>query len=413
MKERPEQLTLSNYVGIMRILYSRIPKGESSNMKRVLFGIIKTIMLLVKSVVCVMCVAMMVVLLASVAITGGKLITTGQTSAMNYKFMDRFDMTMTNTFSDVLDGILSIKKVYWLSDDDLIAPEPNQECFGETTDPVVLQALLDDAQDLLEGQQTLFTADRQIYEGSSVKYYLDDSILAVTWKELRDDSIYTIAEIKIADPSQFRRFLADGEYASGRQYVATEMAATVNAVVAANGDFYSFRDIGIIVHNGELMRMEGYDMDTCFIDKNGDLQFAFAREMVDRAETEKFLEENGVRFSIAFGPVLIENGELCKLPGFYPVGEGDIGYPRAALCQLDELHYLIVTVGAEPPYEKRNGHTLDVFAENLLEMGCVQAYNLDGGQSATLVMNDKTVNYVWMRKISDIIYFATAIPDGD
>ena len=135
------------------------------------------------------------------------------------------------------------------------------------------------------------------------------------------------------------------------------------------------------------------------------------RKMVDKEETEKFLKENGVRFSIAFGPVLIEDGELCELPSVYPVGEGDLGYPRAALCQMDELHYLLVMVSAEPPYEKRNGATLPVFAENLKELGCKQAYNLDGGQSATLVMNDKTVNYVWMRKISDIIYFATAIPD--
>ena len=52
-------------------------------------------------------------------------------------------------------------------------------------------------------------------------------------------------------------------------------------------------------------------------------------------------------------------------------------------------------------------------AANMLEMGCINAYNLDGGQSSTLVMNDKVINYTYQRLMSDIVYFATAIPDGE
>ena len=43
------------------------------------------------------------------------------------------------------------------------------------------------------------------------------------------------------------------------------------------------------------------------------------------------------------------------------------------------------------------------------------AYTLDGGQMATIVMNDTLVNqvsYGSQRRISDILYFATAVPDG-
>ena len=42
-------------------------------------------------------------------------------------------------------------------------------------------------------------------------------------------------------------------------------------------------------------------------------------------------------------------------------------------------------------------------------------YTLDGGQTAVIAMNDKLINSVlfgFQRKISDIIYFATAVPDG-
>ena len=44
------------------------------------------------------------------------------------------------------------------------------------------------------------------------------------------------------------------------------------------------------------------------------------------------------------------------------------------------------------------------------------AYALDGGQTAAIVMNDQLINkvsYGAQRKISDIIYFATAIPEDE
>ena len=56
------------------------------------------------------------------------------------------------------------------------------------------------------------------------------------------------------------------------------------------------------------------------------------------------------------------------------------------------------------------------FANNLLNLGITKAYALDGGQTATIVMNDEVINsvsYGAQRKISDIIYFATALPESE
>lgn len=380
-------------------------------MKKVFVIVGKTIVFLVKTVISVACLAAAVVVLA-LFVSGFTDNRTGtQGDRASYSIMDRFDMFMTNTISDSLDDVLSIKKVYWLSDDDLVAPEPDQESFGTTQDPAALEAVLAEAADLLDGQTTLFKTDVEIMKGSSIQYYLDETIMVITWKQVIDNSVYTISEVKIADPSQFRRFLADGQFASDSKYYATEMATSVNAVVASNGDFYSFRDLGIVVYDGMLMRSEGYYMDTCFIKGNGDLGMVYAREMQDETEMQKYIDENEVRFSLSFGPVLIKDGEVRTQPATYPVGEGKVPNARAALGQLDTLHYVLVAVNAEPPYSK--GHTLKAFSENLKELGCVQAYNLDGGQSATIVMNDQLVNYVYERLLSDIIYFATAIPNGE
>lgn len=373
--------------------------------------VIKIVGFLLKTAICVVCIGLAVKALASFVLVSDNSKAGVLANATDYAITDRYHMFMTNTLSDALDGVLSIKKVYWLNDDDLVAPEPNQDCYGSTDDPSTLQWLLDDAAELLDGQQTLFSTDVELFRGSKVLYYLDETILAITWKQVMDNTVYTISEVRIADPSQFRRFLADGQYASGSKYKPSEMAISVNAVVAANGDFYSFRKTGIIVYDSRLMRMEGNRLDTCFIAGNGDLLFAHRGQMTDQQEVEKFLEDNSVRFSLAFGPVLIEDGQKVPIKDPYSVGEGNIQYTRMALCQRGTLHYLLVTATPEDPYE--HAHTLSVFQKNVYELGCDKAYNLDGGQSATLIMNDDTINYVWERLVSDIIYFATAIPDGE
>ena len=372
--------------------------------------VLKCLQLLLKVAIGSACIGIALVILASLFFGSGMISWNGnQTQPASYAVTQRYNKYITNTLSEVLDGVLSIDKVYWLSDDELVAPEPKQICYGTVKDPAELQWLLDDAAKLLDGQETLFQTDTPIWPGSEIMYYLDETILTITWKQILGNSVYTISEVKIADPSQFRRFLADGTYASGSKYVATEMAQAVNAVVAANGDFYTYRETCIVVYDSQLMRMEGKYLDTCFIAGNGDLLFAQQGDLTDREETEAFIQEHGVRFSLVFGPALIENGEKCTITRPYYAGEIDTPNARAALCQMDSLHYLLVAVNSGGEY--RSAQTLPKFQDCLYELGCLHAYNLDGGQSATIVMNDKRINDVWMRQISDIIYFATAVPD--
>ena len=85
-------------------------------------------------------------------------------------------------------------------------------------------------------------------------------------------------------------------------------------------------------------------------------------------------------------------------------------YTRAAIGVKDELHYLCMIDN------KTGGHgsKIDRAAEYMQEKGCVKAYALDGGQTATISMQGKTVNLVDFgteRTMSDIICFASALPE--
>lgn len=341
---------------------------------------------------------------------------TAQAEPVKLGVMDRFDMQMTNKISSALEGVLSIEKVYWLNDHDQIAPEPDQDKFGTTSDPAAMQGFLDEAKKLLGVEDTLFSTETKLYAGSEITYYLDETIMVITWQELIDGSVYTLSEVKIAHPSQFRRFLADGVYGSDKQYVTTQMAATVNAVTASSGDFYKFRPYGIKVYDGQVMHVNSV-VDTLFITDEGEFLFSFRGEIKDKETAQKFVDENNVRFSLAFGPVLVKDSQRMTIPGNYTLGEVDDNYPRAAIAKMPgELHYLMVAANQDPDRGYNRVPTMPEFADRLYAFGAEQAYALDGGQTAVIVTNDKLINrpsYGYQRAISDIIYFATAIPDGE
>lgn len=361
----------------------------------------------------VLCCTMTFEFVQSFLQSAGASATTSTAPNVDYTLMDRYDMFVTNSVGEALDGIVTIERVYWLSDDDIVAPKPNPELAGETTDPASLQWLLDQAAETLGVTDTLFTTETQIYPGSTINYYIDKTIMVITWQEKIHDAAYTISEVKIKHASQFRRFLADGTFGSDKQYLTTEMANTVNAVTASSGDFYKFRPEGIKIYNGVVYQAEG-SLDTCYIDDNGDLLLTKAGEITTKQEAEQYVKDNNVRFSLSFGPILVQDGQKVNTLG-YSVGQGSKRYSRAGLGQLGELHYLLVTANLVPNAGVTTP-TSSMFADQMLNFGCKTAYSLDGGQTAVIVTNGKLINrpdYGYQRQISDIIYFATAVPNGD
>lgn len=318
---------------------------------------------------------------------------------------------LTEHLSQTAAGVFSGEKRYWIARRALSAPKPDPKGFHRTENPAELD-FAQKAQKLLDGQSLFFSPQVTLVPGTPVHWYLDETILAITWKEVIDGGVYTFSEVKIAHPSQFRRFLAGGEFGSEKLYVTTDMARSVNAVVASSGDFYSYRQAGTLVYDGLVRRVDNGLVDTCYVDKNADLIFGSREDNLTREQSQQFVDEREILFSLAFGPVLITDGRVVT-PDSYVVGEINDHYPRSALCQLGKLHYLLAVVNGENAYPAVP--TIHRFAQNLLDRGIQKAYALDGGQTAVIAMEGQLINAVLFghqRNISDIIYFATAIPEG-
>jgi exopolysaccharide biosynthesis protein len=313
----------------------------------------------------------------------------------------------------MLESALSVPKVYWLLDEDVIAPEPDRSCYSYYTNAADMGGFLEAAQGILDGQQTLFHTGITLQPGTTATCYLDETLMAITWKEVVEGSAATITEIKLRHPSQFRRYLTEDTYGSRVMKHTTAMGSYVNAVVACAGDFHYNRPMGLVVYDGTVWREEDALVDTCHINGDGDLLFTYAGKFANKQEAQDYVDQQGIRFSISFGPVLVDQGKAVEGLASYLIGQVNDRYSRAMLCQMGPLHYVVVTINMEGNFRKvMNIHQLQALA---VRWGAVNAYTLDGGQTGTISMDGKLYNRPdWgeQKYISDIFYFATAVPDG-
>ncbi len=93
------------------------------------------------------------------------------------------------------------------------------------------------------------------------------------------------------------------------------------------------------------------------------------------------------------GPQLIKAGKIAITDKQEKMAAGFAteGRPRTAIAKLESGRILLVTVDGRQPGISA-GMTLEMLAELLLEFGAIEAMNLDGGGSTTMVVHNKIVN---------------------
>lgn len=237
--------------------------------------------------------------------------------------------------------------------------------------------------------------------------YDDETISVHYYKERKYNSWFHFMEVRIKHPSQIRLALAYNRFASSKKNrkLPSEISADVNAVCAVNSGFYNTRWSGVLIHRRELLKNRPVGLDVLLIDANGNFHIVADREI----ESSGVLEEYDIINAVTFGPQLVKDGEALTITkrNWQP----DTEEPRTAICQFEDgLHYLICLV------EGRNrvsvGVSMQTFAREIAAKNVKIAYNLDGGQSGTMIIGNHLKNRVgWgpEKPQSDIIFFATAV----
>ena len=259
----------------------------------------------------------------------------------------------------------------------------------------------------------LFTpGNTPIAENFTENGYRDDTIIVEMEQRRMFDSDVFIAYVKIATPSQLRTAIAGTKLSSTRTNETTVITSAYNGIVGINGDYYSDKDRqgGHIVRMGQSMRERVSDnFDLLFIDELGDLHVFLRGKKDQQAQVDAFKSEHEIVNAFCFGPGLVVDGEKPEGVSDYKWFDVNSENPRAAIGQLDMLTYVLVAVNGRT--SESIGVTMDQMADIMLELGCEQAYNLDGGNSATLAFNGQVYNVKKQkeRDVSDVIYFASAI----
>ncbi len=105
-------------------------------------------------------------------------------------------------------------------------------------------------------------------------------------------------------------------------------------------------------------------------------------------------EMTGVRTAIGGGNIMVHNGKLdeFKIPstGAYKYRSVVERHPRSAIG-FNATHLFLVQVDGRQP-DLSMGMTLRELGKYMLELGCQEAMNFDGGGSATLWVDGKVVN---------------------
>ena len=220
-----------------------------------------------------------------------------------------------------------------------------------------------------------------------------------------DTDIY-VATVTLSDITSLRSAFAEGTYGKNITAKTSEIAEGVNALLAINGDYYGVQESGYVIRNGILYRSSARNgQQDLVIYSDGSTEFISEDDV-----TAEELMEKGAWQVLSFGPALISDGEI-SVSEEEEVGKAMESNPRTAIGFLEDGS--LVFVVSDGRTEKSEGLSLYEMAEFLTSIGVVNAYNLDGGGSSTMVYGGELINNpttsgrsIKERAVSDILYIS-------
>lgn len=236
--------------------------------------------------------------------------------------------------------------------------------------------------------------------------YKDDNIsINLSVSTVNSTQVY-VADITLSSSDYLKTAFAQNAFGTNVTAKTSQIAKNNNAILAVNGDYYGANSTGYVIRNGVVYRdtvRENSNNGDLAIYKDGSFKIIYE----DQISADQLVKD-GVVNLLAFGPTLVENGEIAVGTN-EEVGQAMISNPRTAIGIIDENHYIIVVSDGRTSESK--GLSLYQMAEVMKSYGVKTAYNLDGGGSSTLYFNGQVINKpttggnkISERAVSDIVY---------
>ena len=270
----------------------------------------------------------------------------------------------------------------------------------------------------------LFTPEKVFRER---EHYSDPDIYIdiTTHRDDADTTTYYVADIRINSLGYLKTALAKDTYGIHIKERTSDICKRKKGILAINGDTYGEQEGGYVVRNGlplretkNLNRMRGTTSKAEDLIVRGDGTFA----VIDERYTsfEEVTAQNPWQV-FSFGPALVKESEVSVNEN-EEVGVALSGNrnQRCAIGIIAPNHYCFVV--SDGRNSESSGISLFTLGTIMKNLHCETAYNLDGGGSATMYLDDGTGNAnklghlvntpgqlegdktVKQREVSDIVY---------
>lgn len=245
-----------------------------------------------------------------------------------------------------------------------------------------------------------------------------DDMISVTYTKVEDTErqrtgktlTYFVADIYVQDPTSIRRGMQyEDSFARSNPQKIDALSKQYGAICAISGDYVTTKDKALVIWNGEVVfDSKQYAYDTLVLYRDGRMECFSPKDTALKADK---LLEDGAWQTWCFGPTLLD-GNGKPLEKFRLPDKIEPRNPRAVLGYYEPGHYCMVLIeGRQNGYSA--GLSIEETAELMSELGCVQAYNLDGGISAQFAFQGKRVTHpLSNRTIRDIVYVAP-VPESE
>lgn len=195
---------------------------------------------------------------------------------------------------------------------------------------------------------------------------------------------YYVAHIYERDVDSYRSGFGSARLNGRDTADACVMARRYRAVLGMTGDnlLHSDYNRGMMMRDGRIFRAMT-QASVMALTEDFSMRIYNAKDSAMLNEIDA-----GTQDTFAFGPPLILNGVLCEKVDDDRVGRIN---PRAGLGLVEPGHFVAIVVDGRLPHYS-HGMLLSDYAKLFLDEGCVMAYNLDGGASATMVFMGEYIN---------------------
>lgn len=280
---------------------------------------------------------------------------------------------------------------------------------------------------------SLFTEEKVFVER---EHYSDSDIYIniTTHRDEADTTTYYVADVRLKSLRYFKTAFAKGTYGQNVSERTSDINKANKGILAISGDNYGAQEAGYVLRNGMIFRTSKSSSNLGSNPRSLAEDLAIYRDGTFEIFDERSIElqtvaDKGAWQVFSFGPGLVKNGNIAvdenaEVDSIIKNGVTS-QCQRVAMGIIAPLHYCFVVCDGRS--NESEGFSLIQMAQIMKDLHCYAAYNMDGGGSATMYLDDGSGNEnrlghlinkpnqnyythstgtnVQQRGVSDIVYF--------